>query len=271
MSLEEIFPYFRKGYAMKWPRSITLIRHGQSEYNILKGRKEADPLYQEFKQAYEKNHTSTRAKFLAKEVMKKFALGVSDYGTKLTEEGAFQSMETGMGLREAGHPVPDVILCSPYLRTRKTLEGIGRGWEINVTHAIMDDRIREQEHGLSLLYNDWRVFHVFHPEQKGLRELLGAYYYPYPQGESAANVRDRVRLMTGTIIREYAGKDVLIVTHHLTILSILANFERMSPEQFLEMDHGNKPINCGVTLYEGDPTLGKNGKLVQRFYNKKFY
>ena len=31
---------------------------------------------------------------------------------------------------------------------------------------IEDERIREQEHGLSSIYNDWRVFFTLHPEQK---------------------------------------------------------------------------------------------------------
>ncbi len=256
----------------KWPKSITLIRHGESAYNVLRHKKEKDALYRAFKKAFEKDHTSVETKVLAEKVRTKFALNVSDYATPLTDEGWRQSMETGKGIREV-MPIPDIVLCSPYLRTKRTLDGINLGsyWRIDPKIVIMDDRVREQEHGLSLLYNDSRVFQTFHPEQKSLKDLLGNYWYQYPQGESVAEVRDRIRLMTDTIIREYSGLHVLIITHHLTILSIRANFERMSPEQFLEIDEKEKPINCGVTMYKCNPNKGSKGKLELEFYNRRFY
>ncbi len=256
----------------KWPKSITLIRHGESAYNILRHKKENDALYRAFKKAFEKDHTSKETRTLAEKVRIKFALNVSDYDTPLTDEGLRQSIETGKGISEI-IPIPDVVICSPYLRTKRTLDGINLGsyWRIDPKIVIMDDRVREQEHGLSLLYNDKRVFYTFHPEQKELMELLGPYWYQYPQGESVAEVRDRIRLMTDTIIREYSGLHVLIITHHLTILSIRANFERMSPEQFLEIDEKEKPINCGVTMYKCNPNKGKKGRLELEFYNKRFY
>jgi len=44
---------------MKWPEELTLIRHDESEYNILKAKKEADPLYIEFIKEFEKDHLSS--------------------------------------------------------------------------------------------------------------------------------------------------------------------------------------------------------------------
>lgn len=257
---------------MKWPKSISLIRHGESAYNVLRHQKEKDTLYKRFRKAFEEDHTSTETKVLAEKVRTKFALNVSDYATPLTEEGWRQSIETGKGISEF-LPVPDIVLCSPYQRTRCTFAGIDSGsqWKLDPEIVIMDDRIREQEHGLSLLYNDSRIFQTFHPEQKYLKDLLGNYWYQYPQGESVAEVRDRIRMITDTIIREYSGLHVLIITHHLTILSIRANFERMSPEQFLQIDEKEKPINCGVTMYKCNPDKGKNGKLELEFYNRSFY
>lgn len=255
---------------MKWPNSLTLVRHGESTFNALRAQKDASPLYQAFKSSFAKDPLSEDTKTLAKGAHNLFALDISDYGTPLTDEGRAQALATGQKIGK--HiPTPDVILCSPYIRTRSTLSCILEGLDTHVTEVVMDDRIREQEHGLSLLYNDKKIFQTFHPEQKALMELLGSYWYQYPQGESVAMVRDRIRLMTDTIIREYAGKNVLVVTHHLTILSIRANFERLSPEQFLGLDEKEKPVNCGVTMYKGTPNLGKNGKLELAFYNKKLY
>jgi broad specificity phosphatase PhoE len=249
-----------------------LIRHGQSAYNVLSGQKQKDPLYQRFQALYEAGDTGLETRALAQKIKEKYGLGVGDYRTPLTEEGERQALVTGTKLHEAGTDTPDVVIYSPHLRTKETLRQIAVGWpKLQNVPWIEDDRIREQGHGLALVYNDWRVFHNFHPEQRELQRLEGDYWYQYPQGESAAQVRDRVRSMLTTLVREYCGQRVLLVTHHLTILSIRATLERLTPEEFMELDHGNKPVNCGVTEYIGKPYEGKDGKLVLTTYNHQLY
>ncbi len=257
---------------MKWPKSLTLIRHGESAYNVLRAKKEQDPEYQLFKAQYEAGDASQETIDLAKVIKAKYSLGVGDYNTPLTEEGKRQARITGHTLEKSDTPPPDVIIYSPYLRTRETLEELSIGWKaLHLVPRVEDDRIREQEHGLSILYNDWRVFHIFHPEQRELYSLQGDYWYQYPQGESMSQVRDRVRSMYATLIREYSEKHVLMITHHLTILSIRATLERLTPEQFLDLDENNKPVNCGITEYVGMPNQGRDGKLRLVRYNSKLY
>lgn len=255
---------------MKWPVSVTLIRHGQSEYNNLRQAKEGDPIYQAFKRAFESAPDAPETKALALEVRQKFALGVSDYQTRLTKEGTKQAFQTGVSLSDQMRQ-PDIIFCSPYWRALSTLGWLKAGWSRLRMKVVTEDRIREQEHGLALLYNDWRVFQTIHPEQRELREMQGSYWYQYPQGESVSQVRDRTRDVLSMLIRECAGQHVLLVTHHLTILSFRANLERLTPEQFIHLDEHEKPVNCGVTRYECDPKQGKNGKLVLKFYNQRLY
>lgn len=256
---------------MKWPLMVTLIRHGESAYNELRKKKAADPLYLEFKKEYEKNYRSVRARELAMAVRERFALGIDDYRTPLTEEGERQCRVTGAVISK--HiSLPDIVLISPNLRTTQSRECLIDGWpELGEVKFVPDDRIREQDHGLAILYNDWRVFHVLHPEQKELYDLRGPYWYKYPQGEDVSNVRDRERSFTSTLIREYAGCNALVVTHHLTKLSFRANHERLTPEQFIELDAQHKPVNCGVTLYRGNPQKGRNGKLELEYYNRQFW
>ncbi len=257
---------------MKWPSSLTLIRHGQSAYNILRAQKQQDPLYIELKARYNAGDTSPAMLALAGEVKEKYALGVGDYSTPLTQEGERQAIQTGEVLYSENKPLPDVVIYSPYLRTQQTLEGLCTRWQqLRDVRHVEDDRIREQEHGLAIVYNDWRVFHTFHPEQRELKKLQGNYWYQYPQGESIAQVRDRVRSMLTTLVREYSGKRVLLVTHHLTILSIRATLERLTPEGFIALDKKDKPVNCGVTEYVGDPNQGNDGKLLLESYNRKLY
>jgi broad specificity phosphatase PhoE len=253
---------------MKWPKSITLIRHGKSKYNNLRGLKEADADYKRFKRAFERNYQSQETLELARFIKEKYPVAQSDYETALTEEGILQARTTAKALSQT-EGLPDVIFYSPYLRTRETFSHMREAWpELKKVKNISEDRIREQEHGLSLLYNDWRLFQVFHPEQKLFRDLQGPYWYQHPQGESISQVRDRIRSMVTTLIREWSEKDVWLITHHLTILSIRGNIERLSPEEFIRLDEEEKPINCGITRYICNPNQGKDGKLELTFYNK---
>lgn len=264
---------------MKWPEELVIVRHGQSVYNALKAQKEKDPFYQEFKKEYGKigdweTPIPPELEEMAREVARRFSLGVSDFHTPMTEIGKAQAIETGEKLQEV-ISLPDVIFVSPFVRTAQTLECMIQGWpELGSVKTYPEDRIREKSPGLAALYNDWRVFSVLHPEQKRYRDLfreLADYWYRYPNGENVHAARELIRSWVTTLIREFSGKKVLAISHHLTILAMRAHLERLSPEQFIQLDRNEKPVNCGVTIYRGDPTQGEDGKLVLFKYNKKLY
>lgn len=256
---------------LKWPESLVLIRHAPSAYNMMKEERAEDSIYRHFVEKFERNPASPVTRDLAEEVREKFALKVSDFDTPLHPKGA--AMATKMA-RELSRIVelPDVIFVSPYRRTLDTLAAAIEGWpELQDVQTYEEERIREQEHGLATLYNDWRVFHTLHPDQRVFFNQAGQYWYQYPQGESVPMVRERNRSWITTIIREYAGKRVMAFTHHLTILSTRAQLERFDSKRFMDLDNSNKPINCGVTIYQADHSKGKNGKLVLKDYNLRLY
>lgn len=263
---------------MKWPKQVTFIRHGESAYNILKKEKAKEDFikfkkdfYKELATADKVDWPSQSLKENAEKFWKKFALNVSDYDTPLTKNGLKQALETGKKLSSIVG-LPDIIFVSPYLRTRQTLEGLIKGWpELGNVRIVSEERIREQEHGMSTVYNDSRVYYTLQPGQGLLSKLEGRYEYRFLNGESVADVRDRVRSFLSTLAREYSEQNVLIVSHHLSLLSFRANLERWSREEFLSIDGDEKPANCGVTIYKGDPDKGKNGKLILDTYNKRLY
>lgn len=256
---------------MKWPRRLTLVRHDESAYNALKKIKAEDLLYQEFREAYEKDWRAARTKKLALAVKKKLALGFGDHNTPLSEKSGSQAEIMAAKLRTKIY-LPEIIFVSPYERTWETFRAMTRSWpELKTVKTYEEERLREQEHGMSLLYNDKKVFFTLFPDQKELYDLKGPYWYRHPQGENVADVRERNRSWITTLIREFAGKEVLVVTHHLTILAIRANLERLSAEEFLRLDKEEEPINAGVTVYEGDEAAGENGKLFLREYNSRYY
>ncbi|KAL0464196.1 UNVERIFIED_CONTAM: Phosphoglycerate mutase-like protein AT74H [Sesamum latifolium] len=75
---------------------------------------------------------------------------------------------------------------SPYLRTRTTLREIGRAFPKNrVLGAREECRIREQDFGNFQVAERMKVI-------KETRERFGRFFYRFPEGESAADVYDRV-------------------------------------------------------------------------------
>ncbi|MFA5997444.1 MAG: phosphoglycerate mutase family protein [Candidatus Paceibacterota bacterium] len=267
------------------PNSIVLVRHGESEYNILAARKKADPLYQKFVQQYNRSMTSRRTRDLAEKVQEKFAAKWGDHDTPLTPNGIRQANVTGqkLGLMM---PPPDIIFCSPYLRTLDTLKHLKEGWpknavvskgepghqysrnscEISNVEVVEDILLREQNYGVGILYNDWRVFQALNPKQKILRDLNKPYWWKYPQGESMADTQLRDKIFWIENEERCAGKDILIVSHHRFILADVANKENLKPEQVLALDKESPPLNCGITTYSN-----VNGKLELECYNKKIW
>lgn len=258
---------------MKWPELLLLIRHDVSAYNVLRDKKKESELYQQFLSSFNQDPSSEKTRALALAVKAEFALGVGDANTELIDKEARRAEEVGSALRNLyNDKLPDIIFVSPYNRTKLTLTGLIRGWpELTDVKIVEDERLREQEHGLSLIYNDWRVFHALHPEQRELYQIEGPYWYRYPQGENVPDVRERSRSWTNTMVRDFAEKRVIAVKHHLGILSDLANYERWSAEKFIEVDQNDKPINCGVTAYRGNPNKGQDGKFELAYYNRRFY
>ena len=256
---------------MKWPNSLTLMRHCESDFNRGKLIKAADPLYRAFLDQWKIDPVTEYTQVLARQVLEKYPVKKADHDTDLAPGAGEKAIQVGVALRQRSED-PDVIFVSPYRRTQETLRYLTMGWpELAKVKTVQEERIIEQDHGLACLYNDWRIFFSLHPDQYHLNKLQGSYRYCYPQGENIPNVRLRNLSWFNTLTRDFASKNVLAIAHHLTILSIRANLERLSPKQFRQLDHQDKPINCGVTTYIGLPNEGSDGRLALHKYNEKLF
>lgn len=310
----------------KWPNSITFIRHGQSLYNVGKPHDNPDkfpefaPLAAKYKEEFAELDAekvangvfpSKELREIALKLVPKIAPKYNDFDTPLSDEGMRQAITTGRNLLKVS-TLPTAIYVSPYIRTRKTLEGLMDGWpELADVKLVEDDRIREHEHGKKPLYNVEEIFYTLNPQEALMKKLSTEYEHKFDGGESILDVRQRTRSFIEMLIREHGGsigtfkdlllektagstlgdimtklgvtpdtkpEDVMIITHNFTILSLRANLERWTREDFLRNKNSQKPVNCGVTIYRGqkagkDGNGGKKGKLVldPREYNMKLY
>ncbi len=270
---------FQNGQRVIWPE-LDVVRHGESQYNILKGLKKVDPMYIEFRalfEEWEKRFRSAKCwrrvspgsqlEELAMQVMEKYSLRCSDPDTELTDKGIWQAQQTGKALAKIIEK-PDVVFCSPYKRTKQTFENVKMFCpQFEGVKVYEEDRIREQEHGLNTVYNDWRVLQIFHPEQKALFDATGSYDYCYLNGENVARVRDRIRRWFDKLIREFAGKRAWAFSHHLTILTTVGLHRHWTRSQFMWWDKHRVPPNLSVTTLKPNG----NGKLKLYQYGKVYY
>lgn len=278
------------------PETLTLLRHAETPYNALAKQMSAWPSFQafhgQFKREYyqnpkertvrddldlavlQKEWPSKRLEDLALSFYKdirKIMGGISDFDMPITEEGRSQAEETGKHI--ATHvPKPDIIYLSPYLRPRQTLDGI-------LKHAPADwlsvpqwehESLREQEHGMKSVFNDWRLNYVFQPMEMLHYLRNGSYSHRYHGGESRPDVRDRGSRFIGRLRRKHVGKNVLAVAHHLTKLAIMGELLHWTRNQFIDWDENRKPVNCGVTIFRREKGASRTGRDVLRLDEKEY-
>jgi broad specificity phosphatase PhoE len=192
------------------PKRIILVRHGESEGNLDRSR------YQT----------------------------TQDFALKLTTAGVDQAKQAGMQIKELLESEKVYAYVSPFFRTRETFKYIRESIDSNVTRAIEDPRIREQDWG-----------HLRHPDDnKGIieeRDNFSTFYYRIPDGESGADVYDRVSSFFDTLHRDFEKtgfpENVLIVSHGLTIRLFLMRWFHWSVEEFESL---HNPKNCQIIIME---------------------
>jgi len=115
-----------------------------------------------------------------------------DYRIPLTPKGIDQA-------KDAGSRIFDIVsdngsednwkvyfYVSPYVRARSTLREIGRAFSRRRVLGVREEcRIREQDFGNFQVADRMKVI-------KETRERFGRFFYRFPEGESAADVYDRV-------------------------------------------------------------------------------
>lgn len=169
---------------------------------------------------------------------------IPDYKLTLTEHGEKQALDCGVKLSKIITGQTCFFYVSPLWRTRKTFQLIAKAFDEKLIKHIEEPRIREQEWG-----------HLKGEEESrkidAERDQYGVFYYRIPDGESAADVYDRVSDFFGTLHRDFKKKhfpdNCVIITHGMTIRLFLMKWFHWTVEEFEQLKN---PSNCSMFILE---------------------
>ncbi|MFD8913401.1 histidine phosphatase family protein [Streptomyces sp. NPDC059575] len=173
-----------------------------------------------------------------------------DHALALTERGRRQAEHTGDRLREIVGDEPVSVYVSPYRRTHETLDSFHLDpARIRVRE---EPRLREQDWGNWQERDDVRL-------QKAYRDAYGHFFFRFPQGESGADVYDRVGGFLESLFRSFEEPDhppnVLLVTHGLAMRLFCMRWFHWTVSEFESLSN---PGNAEMRML----VLGENGKYA---------
>ncbi len=136
-------------------------------------------------------------------------------------------------------------------------------WACNLQAVYEDDRLREKEMGrfFGLTRKDIREMY---PDDWQDSLKTRKYYFRMPGGENYCDVSMRVHSFMGTLSRSWAGKRVLIVSHHVPYVILRHLFDYLGESGILALPHSP---NCAVQMWDCAP----GGKMVRSRFNHVAY
>ena len=222
----------------KWPRTLWLVRHGQSAGNVARDAAEAG------------GHAVIE-------------LAWRDIDVPLSELGVRQSQALGSWFAKLpSQEQPEVILCSPYERAQQTARLVAECARMSatVTQLRIDERLREKEFGILDRLTKLGIQRK-HPELHEQRAHVGKFYFRPPGGESWCDVILRLRSLLEMITREYGDRRVLVVAHQVIVNCMRYLLEQLDEGQILAVDKKGDVPNCAITSYRADRRKNEDAVL----------
>jgi 2,3-bisphosphoglycerate-dependent phosphoglycerate mutase len=202
-----------------------------------------------------------------------------DYNVPLTQFGYRQALDAGRAIASCLDQLPRPELrkvevwYSPYLRTRQTKDALLEVLPGDMVEDVREDYLlREQDFGLfTEIYDQAEQKQKFPDEFEKwarLRNNSGKFYARPPDGESRADVAQRLRLFLSTVMHDVEkGRDnVVIVGHGVTNRAFEMNFLHRTVEWF---DRSDNPGNADITLIEGSRSTGYDTRLLHKASDRK--
>ncbi len=236
----------------KWPQSLWIVRHGQSAGNVARDAAEAGG-------------------------QRTIDIADRDVDVPLSALGEQQADALGDWFAKLPlDAMPEVVLCSPYVRACQTSTRILAALRANpayverenaATKCRTDERLREKEFGILDRLTKAGIVARF-PLEAQRRADVGKFYYRPPGGESWCDIILRLRSLLDTVQLQYRNERVLVVAHQVTVLCMRYLLEQMSEAQILAIDREKDVANCSLTSYGFAVDGDGRGALALRVYNQ---
>ncbi|MFF8292912.1 histidine phosphatase family protein [Streptomyces sp. NPDC016309] len=173
-----------------------------------------------------------------------------DHALGLTERGRRQAEAAGERLRAVFGDERVSVYISPYRRTHETFRALRL--DPALVRVREEPRLREQDWGNWQDREDVR-------RQKAYRDAYGHFFYRFAQGESGADVYDRVGAFLESLHRSFEAPDhppnVLLVTHGLTMRLFCMRWFHWTVAEFESLSN---PRNGDVRML----LLGEDGRYA---------
>jgi broad specificity phosphatase PhoE len=169
-----------------------------------------------------------------------------DHLMQLTQKGENQCIRCGQFLKTFLDGKKITVWNSPYTRTRQTSETVLSQIENAHIKIKEDPRLREQE---------WGNFYTLDQavKENEERKRHSYFFYRIKDGESGADVYDRISTFLETLFRDFANdkwtQTVLISTHGITSLIFLMRFFHWKYEEYEAADRFS---NCDFVVLSLD-------------------
>jgi broad specificity phosphatase PhoE len=219
----------------RWPKTLQLVRHGESCGNIARDSAESAGLAM-------------------------IDIAERDMDVPLSDRGRDQAAALGRWLADLGRKHPTVVVSSPYVRAQQTARIALDSAGLNELDVVVDERLREREFGVLDRLTKLGIEERF-PGEAEARRRVGKFYHRPAGGESWCDVALRVRSALDSLTREHGGEQLLIVAHQVVILMFRYVLERMTEQEILAIDREFQMANCSVTTYVHDPRVGRGGGM----------
>lgn len=225
------------------PKRIILVRHGESQGNLDMSAYTTTP----------------------------------DYRMPLTSLGIEQAQAAGKKIHQVvsqdgkSENWKVYFYVSPYERTRSTLREMGKAFSRKKIIGVREEcRIREQDFGNFQVEERMKAI-------KQTRERFGRFFFRFPEGESAADVFDRVANFLESMWRdikmkrleqdEHSDINLVIVSHGLASRVFLMKWFKWTVEQFEML---NNFENCEFRVMQlgpaGDYSLAIHHTMEELVY-----
>ena len=151
----------------------------------------------------------------------------------------------------------DRCYCSPLLRAVQTAGIVAAPHEVEpiALEALTECDVGRWER------LDWQTIREQDPEAYA-RFMDRPGEFGYPEGESFADVSERVSRALEELLNEHEGQALLIVGHHIVNRTYLAGLMGLGPNQARQVTHDN----CGVSI-----VIRENGVTAVGTVNAAFH